>query len=166
MCGFSELQRNQPSNVLAVLDHIGGGGLGDLTLGIPGHVLAGETGELQGGHGTDQSVTDLLVAHVGGAAGGFQSGLDDVHAVISVGGELVGLSAVGGDISVHEALVALNRGGEGSHEHQTLGQRNVEAGHGQDAVHAVHTEEGGGVVHGRWPGADDGGVADSRWGGR
>ena len=53
-------------------------------------------------------------------------------------------------------LFILGIGGEGGQNHDALGQGGVKAFHGQDAVHAVHTEEGGGVTHGLGLGQDNG----------
>ena len=104
--------RGSALNVLAVLDDVGGRGLGDLTLGVPGHVGTGEAGELEGGDGGNERVADLFIAHISGAAGLFERGLDDVHTVVGVGGELVGRGAVGGDVSVDKALAGFNGGAE------------------------------------------------------
>ena len=58
----------------------------------------------------------------------------------------------------YEALGALvvGVGGEGGQQHDALGQGGVKAGHCQDAVHAVHAEEGGGVAHALGLVQDDG----------
>ena len=88
-------------------------------------------------------------AHVAGAAGSLESLLDDVHAVIGVGRELVGLAAVSGRVSINESSGCDSTGsGERGHEHEALGKCSIEAGHGEDAVHTVHTEEGGSIAHG------------------
>ena len=47
-----------------------------------------------------------------------------------------------------EALAGFNGGAERGHQHEALGESGVKAGHIEDAVHAVHTEEGGGIAHG------------------
>ncbi len=60
-------------DVLAALDDISGRSLGDLTLSVPGHVLAGETGVGDLGHLSHQSLADIGAAHISGAAGLFQS---------------------------------------------------------------------------------------------
>ncbi len=70
--------------------------------------------------------------------------------VIGVRGELIGGVAVTGLILGDEALGQLVRRvrGEGGQQHDALRQGGVKAGHGEDAVHAVNTEELGGVAHG------------------
>ena len=96
------------------------------------------------------------MAHVGGDAGLLAGLVDGVDAVIAVSGELVGLGAISGSVSVNERLVGFIGGGERGHEHQTLSKGSVEAGHGQDAIHAVHAEESGSIAHGLSLGEDDG----------
>ncbi len=119
----------------------------------------GEAVHAEGGHDLDERLADVGGAHVGGAAGLLKSSLDDVHAVIGVGSELVGLHAVLLGVGLDEALgrSVLGVDGERSQEHDALGERGIEAGHGEDAVHAVHAEEGGLIAHGLGLAEDDGG---------
>ena len=146
-------------DILAVFDDGGERRLGNLALGIPRHGLTGEAVHAEGGHDLDERLADVGGAHVGGAAGLLKSGLDDVHAVIGVGSELVGLHAVLLGVGLDEALgrSVLGVDGERSQEHDALGERGIEAGHGEDAVHAVHAEEGGLIAHGLGLAEDDGG---------
>ena len=142
----------------AVLDDNGHRSLGDFAARAPGHTLAGETVHADGGHDANEGLADVGGAHVGGAAGGLQGLVNDVDTVIRVCGELVGGLAVLGLIRGNEGLGALVLGvrGEGGQEHDALGQGGVEALHGEDAVHAVHAEEGGLITGGLGLGEDDG----------
>ena len=149
--------RSLLGDVDTILDLDHHGGLGDLTVPAPGHTGTGQavhadaggdqiagvivlTGELG-----DQSLADVLGAHVGGNTGGLAGLIDGVHAVIAVSGELVGDAAVGFLVLGNEGdgALILAPGVEGGHEHQALGQSGIEALQIQDAVHAVTAEEGG-----------------------
>ena len=106
------------------------------------------------------AVADVLGAHVGGAAGVLEGLLEGVDAVVGVGGELVG--------GLAEAVLVLGDEGlrcassvasaeKGVRSMTPSARLSVEALDGQDAVHAVHAEEGGLIAHGVGLGEDDGG---------
>ena len=133
-------------DVDAVGDDHGGGQLGDHAVFVPGHALAGEAVE---GHGAE--LLHHLSAGVGGSHGAVHTGghagvIDGVDDVVAVGCELVGQEAVHlGRELTHKALGGFVSGVgiEGGHQGQALGESQVKALHGQDAVHAVTAEEGG-----------------------
>ncbi len=71
-----------------------------------------------------------------------------------------------GGVLGHErlGLFVLGIGGERGEEHQALSQRGIEAFEGEDAIHAVHAEEGGRIAHVIGLGKDggSGGVVDGQ----
>ena len=151
--------RSVQTDVSAVLDDHALRALGDLALFVPGHAVAGQTVKRHGGELLDHLGAEVCRAHVGRSAGGFESLRVGINAVIGVRGELVG------NFAVH-FLVLLDEGGgalvggvgvERGQEHNALGQGSVKALHGEDAVHAVHAEEGGLIAHGLGLAEDDGG---------
>ncbi|CAN4035735.1 Multidrug export protein mepA, partial [Dysosmobacter welbionis] len=156
------------SDIGTVFDNDCGGVLGHSTVFVPGHLGAGagQAGDGQGGHDLDQSIADLLIGHVGGGAGGLDGLIQGVDGVIRIGTELIGDLAEPVLILRHEVLghLVLRVGGEGSQQVDAFSQRGIEVLGGQDAVHAVHAEEGGGVAHGVGLGQNDrgGGIVDGQ----
>ena len=144
-------------DVHAVLDDNGQGHLADFAGGGPGHAGAGQPVKGHAGELLNHGAADVLGAHVGGAPGGLEGLLEGIDAVVAVGGELVrGLAealVVLGDEA--DGLLIGGVGGEGGQDHDALGEAEVEVGHGQDAVHAVHAEEGRLIAHGVGLGEDD-----------
>ena len=82
-------------NVDAVFNDHGGRRLADLTLGVPGHIRAGQAGEGHAGELRDHGVTDFGSGRALGEVRVVQRLIQCVDTVVSVGGELVRGLAVG-----------------------------------------------------------------------
>ena len=111
------------------------GGLGGVAIGGPGHG-AGNTGNLQRGKSSSQSIT------IGGASF-FDGCLDDIDGIVSISSELIGGSAISFLILLNEVLNVFSRAisREGSEHQNVVGNGGILLYFAEDAIEAIGAEE-------------------------
>ena len=138
------------ADICAVFDDHGVRHFADFTACSPGHICAGQAGEIHGRELLNQFLTDIGIAHISSDPCIFTGLCKCKDAVVSICRKLVGNLADTRFVVLDKGLCEFILGVrvERSQQIDALSERFIKAFQGQDSIHAVHTKESGGIAHG------------------